>query len=917
MKILFGLGLDGMQPRLKISTLGSKEVGPLGMLSLLETQCGIAPAIESSTTRIIQYLGCLIACDHETRFYHRSFAVDQFNVAKTLLYWRDSWYEFGWDGQFVPSRGAVSERFVDLAEVESLAKIHVSLGFGERLQRVLAQLAVQSTQIQHITLLDPLTDFSPLWQQVLQHFPLTETAELTPSSSRTENDLSRVQHTLLQLNTECLSKQPNGAVAKVSLQGDASFRVLKAHSKAISARLIAHWLQQQSTALQTDSVAILAGVDGYQLDDAFSAVDLPRLGFEHTSPWRPVLQILPIALALLWEPLNPETLLQFLMHPVGLLPKRIRYPLAEVVAVAPGIGGEQWQQKLSNLLNIEPERENYTESGFKQLKEDLTYWFSSERYTPANGMPLEIALQRITKVMHWLTQQPAFIVDDGMRKLFGVAHQQANELKTALTDLLQQGTSVIFFEQLQLLLQQLTGAGTGIVDQTSECLAGQTPWLVGAIKPDSFYTPIDTVVWWDLQQTSTSTNLPWSKQEIAELHTQGVQLPNLQQQLQQQALHWLKPIFAAKERLIIVCHDDLVLQHPLWDQISSCLENWQEIKVEDSVLTEDFIGHLDSLPTLPVPFLPLAPTRRWWRLDSGEYLAKREQESYSSLENFFYSPYQWVLHYKAQLTAGTLQALNDGNTLKGLLVHQLYQQFFTQQSALLTANTDVTEIINTWFDQTLPQLLNEQGAVLLQPGRMIEKEQFLATARQSLHELLRQLRAAKVIQVNLELRQEALFFGGKLLGYFDMLVVNDQQQEAVIDIKWGSAKYRKASLKENSHLQLITYAYLRHKNTAAQSWPAVAYYIIDGGGLMLVQDSYYFPAAQAIQANISENQAVIWQKMQTTWNWRRAQLDQGLIEVTVKGAQPDTDSDPEENALAIPDHNDNFNDYRVLTGFGV
>lgn len=917
MKIVLGLGLDSMQPKRKTSTLGTKALGPLGMLSLLETQCGIAPATESATTRIIQYLGCLSACDHEARFYHRSFAVDQFNVAKTLLHWRDSWYESGWDGQFLPARGTVAQRLADLAEVEQLAKTQVSFGLGQRLQRVLALLAVQSTHIQHLTLLNPLADFPPLWQQVLQHFSCMEAEELAPSSANTENDLSRVQHTLSQLVTGGLDKQPDGAIAKVHLQGDASFTVLNAHSKAISARLIAQWLQQQSAVLRTNSVALLAGADGYLVDDALAAVDLPRLGFEHTAPWRPVLQVLPIALALLWEPLNPETLLQFLMHPVGLLPRRIRYPLAEVVAVAPGIGGEQWQQKLTSLLNKESARESYTEAGFKQLNEDLSYWFTSAHYTPEQGMPLDIALQRIVKVMHWLTQQAALSTDEGMCKLFGLAHQQANELKTALTDLLQQGSLVIFPEQLQLLLQQLTGAGTGIVDQTAECIAGQSPWLVGATQADSFYTPVDTVVWWDLQQTTASTSLPWSKQEIVQLHAQGVQLPDMQQQLQQQALQWLKPIFAAKERLLIVCHDDQVLQHPLWDQISSCLENWREITVEDSILTQEMLTQLDALPTLSAPFLPLAPIQRWWQLDSNAYLAKREQESYSSLENFFYSPYQWVLHYKAQLTAGTLQALNDGNTLKGLLVHRLYQLFFTQHSVLLTSNSEAPDTVNSWFDQTLLQLLREQGAVLLQPGRMIEKEQFIATARQSLHELLHQLRVAKVVQVHLELRQEAQFFGGKLLGYFDMLVVNEQQQEAVIDIKWGSAKYRKASLKDNTHLQLVTYAYLRHKNTTLQSWPAVAYYIIDGGGMMLAQDTFYFPAAQAIQANTTENHAAIWQKMHITWDWRRAQLDQGLIEVTVKGTQPDTDSDPGEDALAIPTHNDNFNDYRVLTGFGA
>ncbi len=582
MKIILGLGLDAMQPKRTGSSLGCKELGPIGMLAVLETQCGIAPVTATATTRIIQYLGCLQAANNVDRFYHHSFDVDQFNVAKTLLYWRDSWYEAGWDGQFTTVRGAVSSRLADLAAVEAFAQTQVSAGFGQRLQRVLALLERQRTQIEQITLLDSLADFTPLWQQVLAHFPRVVAAEVVPSAIA-DNDLRRVQQTLQQLASNNLNLQADGTLAKVRLQGDGSFQLLKANSKAISAQLLAQWLQQQQGVLQVDSVALLASADGYVLDDALASADLPRLGFEHNSPWRPVLQVLPLALALLWEPLNPETLLQFLLHPVGVLPRRIRYPLAEVVASAPGIGGAQWQQKLSDLLAKESSREGYTDAGFKQLVQELDYWFASARYKPTEGIPLAVALQRVLKVSNWLAQQLAFITDVDKRKLFAVAYQQADELKAALTDLLQHGALQILPAQLHLLLQQLFGTGAGIADQTAECTLAQTPWLLGATTPDSFYAAVHTVVWWDLQQNQTLSTLPWSQQEIRQLRTQGVQLPHVQQQLQQQALQWLKPIFAAQERLLIVCHDDVQAPHPLWDQLSSCLQGWQEIQVEASV----------------------------------------------------------------------------------------------------------------------------------------------------------------------------------------------------------------------------------------------------------------------------------------------------------------------------------------------
>jgi hypothetical protein len=149
-----------------------------------------------------------------------------------------------------------------------------------------------------------------------------------------------------------------------------------------------------------------------------------------------------------------------------------------------------------------------------------------------------------------------------------------------------------------------------------------------------------------------------------------------------------------------------------------------------------------------------------------------------------------------------------------------------------------------------------------------------------------------------------------------MKVINDQGKEAVIDIKWGSVSYRKTDLKENKHLQLVIYSYMCHEKSATKQWPAVAYFIIDGGGVMLAQNTDYFPESIEIKPDTLENHAVIWQKMEKTWKWRHEQLDRGLIEVTVSGTQADAGSDPGEDALSIPETSDSFNDYNVLTGWG-
>ena len=55
--------------------------------------------------------------------------------------------------------------------------------------------------------------------------------------------------------------------------------------------------------------------------------------------------------------------------------------------------------------------------------------------------------------------------------------------------------------------------------------------------------------------------------------------------------------------------------------------------------------------------------------------------------------------------------------------------------------------------------------------------------------------------------------------------------------------------------------------------------------------------------------------MKETWQWRRNQLDRGLIEVSVTGTEVVTDLQPSEEGLDIPETSDRFNDYKVLTGW--
>jgi RecB family exonuclease len=398
--------------------------------------------------------------------------------------------------------------------------------------------------------------------------------------------------------------------------------------------------------------------------------------------------------------------------------------------------------------------------------------------------------------------------------------------------------------------------------------------------------------------------------EQEQLAANGIDLLPLNTRLEWEASSWLRPIFSASDQLILVLHDSSEGHHQVFDQISAGVRGWLEVRIDDLIRAGDRTIPGCVLP--PVESLEMAPLpakTRLWRIDPPENLGKREIESYSSLEKFLYGPYQWVLGYKARIRPGALAEVDDGNRLKGTLVHGLFERFFGVGTEALKSSSDQ---VKEWARTNLAELIGTDGAVLLEPGRQTEREDFIETSARALVRLVEALRAADVVDVQMEVSHAGQFVGGDLTGHIDLLATNAKGEQAVVDIKWGGIRYRRKSLEDSGYLQLAVYASLCRQQS--NRWPALAYFII-AEGRMLAPNTDFFPGAEKVAPTNGEGVAEFWRRTAATWNWRRGQLDTGLVEVPVGGTDPTEDSVPVEAGLSIPETYDQFNDFKVLTGW--
>ena len=926
MIVHFGLHLDGLAPATPRTALGEPTLGPARLLDLLELQLGLPSAAARPGEAVVAYQGCLEDLDSPERFYHASLRVDPIGVARTLLGWRAAWYEAGWRGRF---DGAVPHRLADLADVERIARDRVPLCAGQRLRRIADALdAGLVTQIERIVLHDAPAALPTAWRDVLAHFACETAPGVAPAAHAAPGtDLRRIQDTLLA--HEAAARRVDGAASAqgavgasdgggrlepVQLQHDDSLIVLRGVSRDVSAQALGEFLLRRAG----DDVVLIAERDGIIVDNALERVGLPRVGFQHYSRFRAVTQVVKLALSLVWKPLGPRLLLQFLLHPVGPLPGRVRSALAEAVADEPGVGGHAWREALDALA--ERERSDAAAAGHsdgetrvERLLDNVRYWLEFERHAPDIGAPIDALIERVQRCATWLARRLG-AADGSDKDLYAAALGQSEALIDALRRVAERGAGRIPRLTLERLVDEVTG---GAPDPAT---FAETGHVRATTAPGTLTRPFDTVIWWDLAAQRERIDYPWSDAELDALRTQGVALPAAEDVIRERTQGWLRPVLNARRRLILVVHDSDEGRHPLWSRLTSVARGFNEVHVEEALLAgADAIPALD-VPLEPLPSRPLPERRRWWQLPADVRIPPRETESYSSLVKLLYHPHQWVLRYAARLTPGRAANLASGALLYGKLAHRLFEAYFARlpNGTLpgIPARDDAE--LAPWVARALPEIIEREGAVLDEPGMGVTRERIVATLERALYALLDHLHEAGIVRVVAETWHDAPFetasAATRVRGAIDLLLTDTRGREVVVDVKWGGLDWRGAEIAENRALQLATYAFMRSRPDAAGRWPAQAYFIVSSGDIVAA-DNRIFPSAVTFPPEIPESAEQVWQRLRRTFDWRRAQLDAGAIEVNVDGTEPDERSRSPDDALAAPVYPDNFDDYAELTGW--
>jgi len=879
MQIVFDMAYDQSVSPDGVNTgcasIGKLFVGPGELLNLLETQLGLGGKDIHQAIRIQQYMECMEQLHglDAGAFFAVSFAADPWSSAKQMLAWRDELVLAGWTG------GTADDftcRLDALAALELVLPDSLRKGTGDRLGVVLQTLQLEpSLSIVTIKVIEQIETLPALLQKLMHAL---RQCGVTVHEITSTNSLPKITPSEIVPSSGNLNKVKQAMLADANRMSvaadDNSLLLLEADDEWSAANVVTNWLKADEAA--NGDVLLIQGQGSDVLDAALKRVGLPVQGINRRSPWRAALQILPLALANVWKPLNVHALLEFLSLPVSPVPAFAARELRGAIQREPGIGGERWLRAEKDIVKIRMARlikdgieEEQAQMDTQALMDEIRTYLTGLRFDPSKGIPPDA----LSDVCAWVrrglksprlqqSMAQALAQVDRMIELAGRHHQP------------------IARAQVERMLDSVIAEG----GQNPNAVAEASPWMQVA-DPGGIAGDMETIIWWNFTDPGQSAITFWSAQERLALDAVGVHLEQSAAIRQREARQGCNALRFAGKRLILVAPKRLngsaVQPHPLWDEIrhfaASSNETdpdavYQHIMVSADALncheTVNFAGRSMAWQKSTPATLPDAATSIQVEADS---IADPKRLSFSQMSTLMGCPAKWAMQYHAGLDSMDSLSLPTGNTMIGSLCHKVVEELYLHPDTwtLATLRNRAADL----FGELVPKM----AAELLEPGRELERERYRYSACDAVEALIAAIDAAGLHVVNTEGWVDGKQLAGVAFGgYIDLLLEDDVGTAFVIDLKWsGSTKYKREEIERGEALQLASYAWLLRKADKGD-WAAGAYFMLVQGEV-LTADSR-FKAYKTIESPVNVDQ--IWQQGSKTWLNLFNQSKHGDIEIS-------------------------------------
>lgn len=631
--------------------------------------------------------------------------------------------------------------------------------------------------------------------------------------------------------------------------------------------------------LQTKPEAVLYIQQGMETLDLLSQTDgLPSLGAEVNSVTRPVLQLVHLLSEFLWEPLDPRRVMEFLNLPVKPLSGKLARKLAHALGESPGFGGDPWAEATEEYFAEETDEDQKEKN-----KERLAFLFERKRF-PHTGAPLKEVCELFRYLAHYLRAREFSMESEAVTSIIDLlnltAWRQASVTKLELEKILENSVQGLNFCQREKEVGSRTTFSSG-------------ENLVGTVQDLIWYPFTDVYVKGRL--------LFWDQTEVEFLKKSGVTLLKSFEKTRM-AMNLERKLNASVEKAIYLIipqmlRDEETSEHPLIHELKP---EFLDVK---TLLA-------DSMERVPVKYLP--KIKGEWKLKNTHLITPRKEESYSSLETLFYTPWIYLLEKHAKLDTGSVLTVADdemGRT-RGTFSHKVFEEFFMTHPTPESMKGKASE---EWFEKNFPRILDQYGILWKLPGFEKALTQLTQEISHSLKTLARHLSENNWTVEEPEKKINGEVFKTPLLGYIDMALRRGDER-CVLDLKYRGKKKYKKKLEENEDLQLALYSKLYGKGNFAYT----AYFIISSAQLFSKELNAFKETNNKPASDHQKIYAELLDQMGETYATRMEEIKKGEIvvrDVLTKGLFKETNVQGEEHLNVDGQEGNSYHDFDVLLGF--
>ena len=844
-------GFDNVYPRFaqergKVVS-GQLYVGLKGFLETLELHLGHVHIDIHDALRVSQYKKAVQRAvqEDDSLYITDSFSTDAWGSARQLLLWRDELQLGLWDFK---CDDPTQKRLYTLSIVESHID-ELAYGVNDRWRNIIEVIAERNTiPIKELTLYESQSHIHPFFIHLSQMLSDKGVAIHWHEHNYEirEDDLGSFGRKLSNSNLE-----------KVEAHGDGSLIVIEADNEQLIADALAIQLDKTD-----DETLLLLPDRGEVLERTLVQSGFPAIGYMSSQSDTALQQLITLITVFLWKPIHPEKITQFLTLPNAPISKELRLRLAEAYANKQGINNDEWEKAIDRYC----QRYKHDKAS---VVSQIDHWFGREKYEYSSGVPKNDLIKLYADLAAWSRAIAQRQTDDDVKKMaYLKLNQDIRNLIVLIKTEAEDETPIQELE-LQKWISALEG----------DTMSRSNPSEIGAMPhishPANITTPTKRTIWWNFldQGNPLGNNSRWSSAELDILSSCYIHSPERQLELWYAQL--CHAVQMTSEQLILCIPKKSKGEEkdvcPLYADLLACFDSILPIVTTIDLSTGKISmnGLTTTLQEYEAKGLPKRQVS--WAINAEHKLARREQESYSSLHKLFYYPYSYYLNYLLKIRPIELPDIRVTPLLLGNLAHNTAELLWQNQELFSADDYTLKQII----EDAITQILKSEGAVFEMDKNTISRKEYIATVKKSMYHLISEIKKNGWSFLEAEQKHEVRNHIG-VNGYID-LVLQRGDEIAIVDLKWGGANKRRKELRDHAELQLIVYDQL----LKPMGKKVYLHYYIISKSTFIGRTDQAFASTEVfkIDDDLHGHRHFIWSKMIKTYEARWSQLSNGVIEV--------------------------------------